>query len=79
MVKNETKTEAIVGLFVNLLIPGVGTIIGATKQKEYMNSGVIQLILTLVAIPLCLLIVGFFLGFAMWIWALVTSIQMLSE
>jgi len=77
--KNDTKTEEIVGIIVNLFLPGLGTIIGATKHKQYMTQGIIQLALAILSIPLCLILIGFILGFAIWVWALITSINMLNE
>lgn len=77
--KKPDKTMAIVGLILNIIIlPGLGTIIaGRTK------TGVIQLVLYIVAILLDLtiigLIIGIPLGIAMWIWALVTGIQILQQ
>jgi len=77
------NTARIIGLIVNLVLPGLGTIIGATelksKDKEtYMNKGIAQLIVAIVSIPLCFILVGFITGFAMWIWSIITSIQMLN-
>ena len=77
--KKPDKTLAIVGLILNIVIlPGLGTIIaGRTK------TGVIQLALYIFAILLDLtligLIIGIPLGIAMWIWALITGIQILQQ
>lgn len=74
MATNDNKqTLAIVGLILNIIgFIGVGTIVaGRTK------TGIIQLVLAIVSIPLMFIVVGFFLYAAMWIWALVTSIQLL--
>lgn len=73
-----TKTMAIVGLVLNLWIPGVGTLaFGGPKRKR---AGIIQLILFIVGILFCW---AFGLGaigiVVAWIWALVNSIQILGE
>jgi len=68
----DKKTMAIVGLILNILVlPGLGTIIGAIENKPYMNQGIIQLVLFLIGIPLTFVIIGIPLMIAMWIWALV--------
>lgn len=77
--KQDIKTFAIIGLLINLIIPGLGTIIAATKQKDYMNYGIIQLVLGLIGWPLLLLLIGFIILPAVWIWALVTSIMMITK
>ena len=76
----DKKTMAIVGLILNIIIlPGLGTIIGAIENKPYMNQGIIQLVLFLVGIPLAILLIGIPLMIAMWIWALVSGIKMVKE
>jgi TM2 domain-containing membrane protein YozV len=66
------KNMAIVGLILNILIlPGLGTIVaGDTK------TGVIQLVLFLVSIPLMFVLIGIPMAFAIWIWSIVTGIKM---
>ncbi|MDO8740594.1 MAG: hypothetical protein Q7J54_03395 [Candidatus Woesearchaeota archaeon] len=74
--KKPDKTLAIVGLILNIVIlPGLGTIIaGRTK------TGVIQLVLYIIGIPLIFAFgLGLVLMVAMWIWALVTGIQILQQ
>lgn len=57
---------AIVVLIVNLFFPGVGTIVaGAIGKVPMIGKGIAQLILSII-------IVG-------WIWALVTSIQVITN
>ena len=76
----DKKTMAIVGLILNIIIlPGLGTIIGAIENKPYMNQGIIQLVLFLVGIRLAILLIGIPLMIAMWIWALVSGIKMVKE
>lgn len=59
-------TMAIVVLAVNLFFPGIGTIIaGIVGKQKLIGRGIAQLLLSLV-----------FVG---WIWALITSIQCLSN
>ena len=75
MAADNQKTLAIVGLVVNaLFLPGLGSIIGGRTKV-----GIIQLVLMLVSIPLMVVLIGFVLAPAIWIWALVTGIQMVQE
>jgi len=70
---------AIVGLILNLILPRLGTIIGATENKQYMNAGIIQLVLFLVGVPLTFIVIGIPLVIGAWIWALVTGIKLVTE
>ncbi len=64
---------AIVGLLLNILVlPGLGTIVaGQTK------TGVIQLVVFLVGALLSVILIGIPIAFGAWVWALVSSIQIL--
>ena len=69
------KIMAIIGLVVNILVlPGLGTIVGGRTK-----TGVIQLVLFLVGIPLMLILIGFFLMLGVWIWGIITGVQMIKE
>jgi len=73
--KKTSQGIAIAALLLNILIlPGLGSIVGGRKK-----TGIIQLVLTIVAIPLCLILIGIPLLIAMWIWALVTGIDIIKE
>lgn len=63
------KDTKIVGLIVNLFFPGIGTII-AKKTAV----GIAQLIIAIIAIPLCFLLIGIPLLIIVWLWAVVGSI-----
>ncbi len=65
---------ALVGLLVNLPLPGVGSLI-AGKTRE----GVLQLVMVGVSLPLCFLFVGFPMLFGAWVWAMVTTIRAVNE
>lgn len=68
-------TMAIAGLLLNILVlPGLGSMIAGKKQE-----GTWQLVLFLVGLPLTIVIVGFALIAAAWIWALVTGITLVQE
>ena len=68
------EATAVVGLLVNIPLPGVGSLIlGKTRE------GVMQIALGMVALPLCLLLVGFPLLFAVWVWALTTGIRAVND
>lgn len=70
-----TQSIAIAALLLNIFIlPGLGSLI-AGRTKE----GVIQVILVAVSIPLLFLIIGIPLLIGVWIWALVTGIQIIKE
>ncbi len=70
-----SETLAIVCLLLNILIlPGLGTLIA-----KRTNTGVIQLVLFLIGIPLLLIIIGIPLMVAMWVWALITGIDILKK
>ena len=68
------ESTALVGLLVNLPLPGVGSLI-AGKTKE----GVLQLVMLGVGLPLCFVLIGFPLIFGAWVWALVTGIKAVNE
>jgi TM2 domain-containing membrane protein YozV len=65
---------ALVGLLVNLPLPGVGSLI-AGKTRE----GILQLVMVGVGLPLCFLLIGFPLVFGAWVWALVTGINAVNQ
>lgn len=70
-----TRDRAILGLVLNIVVlPGVGTLVGGRT-----NEGVIQLVLFLVGIPLIFVLVGVPLMIGMWIWALITGIDMVNK
>lgn len=70
-----TKTRAIVGLILNVLIwPGLGTIVGGETGK-----GVTQMVLILISLPLMFVIIGVPLLIGVWIWALVSSIGQINR
>jgi TM2 domain-containing membrane protein YozV len=72
------NTMAIVGLILNIIIlPGLGTLVGGGKSR--VTTGILQLVLFLIGIPLSIVIIGIPLMIGMWIWALVTGIQMVKE
>ncbi|HEY2748838.1 MAG TPA: hypothetical protein VGL86_29660 [Polyangia bacterium] len=65
---------AVTAMVLNILIPGVGSLVaGRTSQ------GVVQLVLWVVSFPLCLVLIGFPMLLATWIWSLVSGIQILEE
>lgn len=75
-----SQALAIVCLILNVIIlPGLGTLIARTTQKKEIKSGVWQLVLFIVGIPLILVIIGIFAMVGAWIWALVESINFLKE
>ena len=74
MVYRDKKTEAIVGLILNLVIPGVGSLI--MKQTKV---GIWQLVIYIVGVVTSWIFVGLPLMLGAWIWALITSIKALQK
>ena len=76
--KQETQRQAhpmaVPGLILNIFFPGVGTLV-----IGQMTAGIIQLVLLVISIPLMFILIGFPIGFAAWVWALVVSIQSFSD
>lgn len=63
------RNRAIIGLVLNVIsIPGLGTLISGK-----ITIGIIQMIISIISLPLMFILIGipFFIG--VWIWALVTS------
>lgn len=71
---SSNKTLSIVALVINLFIPGLGTIIGKNTK-----TGITQLIITLVSYPLMMVGIGFITYAVAWVWALITSINMIKS
>lgn len=69
-----TKNTAIAALVVNIVFPGVGSLIGGRTR-----TGIIQLVLGLIGLGLSLILIGLPLLLAVWVWALITGIQILNE
>jgi len=69
-----TETLAIVALVLNILLPGVGSLIGG-KTKE----GMWQLILAILSVPLMIFGVGFLVYLIALVWGIVTGAQMIKE
>ena len=80
--KKCSKTWSIVGLLVNIIvIPGLGTLIGGGRSRR--NSGIVQLVLSLISYLLIFTMVGAIIGFplilAMWIWSIVDMARAVME
>jgi TM2 domain-containing membrane protein YozV len=70
LAKAGDEGTAVVGLLVNLALPGVGSLI-AGRTRE----GVFQLVMLAVGLPLMLIFIGIPLVIGAWVWALVTGIN----
>jgi TM2 domain-containing membrane protein YozV len=68
------ETQATMGLVLNLVFPGVGSIV-AGKTGE----GIAQLVLFVIGLPLCFLLIGIPLCVAVWGWALSTGLRAVHE
>lgn len=67
-----TTGEGIGALILNLILPGLGTVIWGPRK-----NGIWQLVLTVVGWVTMIFLVGFIIYAAGWIWALVDSIKIL--
>ncbi len=71
----KNQALAIIGLILNIIVlPGLGSLIGGKTR-----DGVWQLVLFIVGIPLCLVLIGFPMMLAAWIWGIVTGVRMVQE
>ena len=69
-----SEGTAVTALVLNIIIPGAGSLVaGRTSQ------GVVQLVLWVLAFPLCFVLIGFPMLLAVWIWSLVSGIQIMEE
>ena len=69
-----SEGTAVTALVLNIIIPGVGSLVaGRTSQ------GVVQLVMWVVSFPLMFVLIGFPMLLAVWIWSLVSGIQILEE
>jgi len=67
-----SDATAVTALVLNIIIPGAGSLVaGRTSQ------GIAQLVLWVVSFPLCLVLIGFPMLLAVWVWSLVSGIQIL--
>jgi TM2 domain-containing membrane protein YozV len=72
--KAPTEAQAVVGLVLNLCIPGVGSLVAGKP-----GAGIGQFAMLVAGLPLCFIVVGFPIVFAAWLWALMTGVQALQE
>ena len=63
---------AVAALIINLIIPGIGSIIGGR-----VRTGLWQFVLAIVGGVLSIILIGIPIAIAAWIWALVTGIQLI--
>jgi TM2 domain-containing membrane protein YozV len=66
--------QAMLALLLNLVAPGVGSIVGGRTVE-----GILQLVLLLIGLPLCFILVGIPLCIATWGWALSTGLRVMNE
>ena len=73
--KKVSQGLAIAALLLNVLVlPGLGTLIaGRTK------TGVQQIVLAVVSIPLMLVLIGFPMMLGAWVWGLVSGIEIVQN
>ncbi len=65
---------ATAGLMLNLVLPGVGSIVAGRTVE-----GVLQLVLFMISLPLCFILIGIPLCIATWAWALGSGIKHLND
>jgi TM2 domain-containing membrane protein YozV len=68
------EATAVAAMVLNVVIPGVGSLVAGR-----VGTGLTQLGLWIVGIPLCLVLIGFPILLAAWIWSLMTGIHILDE
>jgi len=64
------QSKALLVLILNILIPGVGTIIYGETQR-----GVIQLVLYIVGWVLTIILIGAIISLGAWIWSIIDGIN----
>jgi len=69
-----TRGLAIAALIINLFLPGLGTLIAGR-----IKSGAWQIVLLVISAPLTFIFIGYITFTILWIWALITSIQLIKE
>ncbi|MSR85774.1 hypothetical protein EXS74_00080 [Candidatus Woesearchaeota archaeon] len=73
--KKVSQSMAIAALLLNvLLMPGLGTIIAGRTSE-----GLLQIILLVVGIALSFFLIGIPIVILVWIWGLVTGVQLIKE
>ena len=73
--KKPSEGLAIAGLILNILVlPGLGSIVGGETQ-----TGIWQIVLFILSIPLMFVLIGIPLAFGVWIWGLITGVRMIQE
>ena len=73
--QKKSKTTAIIGFILNIaVLPGLGSLIGGKT-----GEGVGQLVLFILGIPFMLLLIGFPMILAAWIWGILTGVKMIQE
>lgn len=73
--KKPSEAIAITALLLNILVlPGLGTIIAGRT-----STGTTQLVLFLIGIPLAFILIGIPLMLGVWIWGIVTGVQIVKE
>ena len=73
-ISGPAEGTAVAALVLNIFVPGVGSLIAGRT-----SIGVAQLVMWVVAFPLCIVLIGFPMLLAAWIWSLVSGIQILEE
>jgi TM2 domain-containing membrane protein YozV len=74
MVKKVSGTVALAALILNMLIPGLGTLVAGET-----TVGTIQFVLFIAGILLAILVIGIAFIAGAWIWALITSISLVKK
>jgi TM2 domain-containing membrane protein YozV len=65
---------AVAALVLNLMFPGVGSLVAGRTQL-----GVAQLVMFGIGLPLSFILIGFPLVVASWVWSLMTGIRLIDE
>jgi TM2 domain-containing membrane protein YozV len=68
------EPTAVAAMVLNVIIPGSGSLVAGR-----IGVGLTQLLLWVIALPLCFVLIGFPMLLAAWIWSLVTGIHILED
>ncbi|MCH8519799.1 MAG: hypothetical protein LAT82_03520 [Nanoarchaeota archaeon] len=69
------KSTAILGLVLNIVVlPGIGSILAQQR-----NIGIIQIFVSLISFPLMYYYIGFITFSMVWIWGIITGVQIINS
>lgn len=75
------STKAILVLVLNIVLPGLGTVVTVEDDPKIKNRGILQLVIYVVGIVLSWVTCGItaLASLGMWIWALIDGINLMKK